>query len=147
MDRGPSVRRRETYAVPQPKGGNMKSSSITIFALVFVVSVATIFPPDPPPWPYGFEGPPQAGAKPTTIGPANTDQSPRSIPGATAQYARAQIANRFGPADWFPGDHPQMPDVVSHGKQPSVWACGLCHYPNGKGRAENAGVNGLSVEY
>ncbi|MGZ3702504.1 MAG: c-type cytochrome, partial [Bdellovibrionota bacterium] len=61
------------------------------------------------------------------------------IPGATAQYSRAQIANRFGPADWFPGDHPQMPDVVAHGKQSNVWACGLCHYPNGKGRAENAG--------
>ena len=28
-----------------------------------------------------------------------------------------------------------------------MWACGLCHYPNGKGRAENAGVNGLSTEY
>jgi cytochrome c553 len=125
----------------------MKISSIAIFALVFVVSVATMFAAEPPPWAYGFEGPPQAGAKPTPIGPANTDQTPRSIPGATAQYARAQIANRFGPADWFPGDHPHMPDVVAHGKQPSVWACGLCHYPNGKGRAENAGVNGLSVEY
>jgi len=40
-----------------------------------------------------------------------------------------------------------MPDVVAHGKQPEVWACGLCHYPNGKGRAENAGVSGLDVEY
>jgi cytochrome c553 len=75
------------------------------------------------------------------------DQSPRTVPGATAQYSRAQIANRFGPADWFPGEHPQMPDVVAHGKQSNVWACGLCHYPNGKGRAENAGVSGLSTEY
>src|SRR6266566_323069 len=112
-----------------------------------ISSVATIFAADPPPWAYGFEGPPQPGATPVPVGPANTDQTPRSIPGATAQYARAQIANRFGPADWFPSEHPQMPDVVAHGKQPNVWACGLCHYPNGKGRAENAGVNGLSVEY
>jgi hypothetical protein len=64
----------------------------------------TGLPAVPPPWAYGFEGPPQAGAKPTLIGPAIMDRTPRSIPGATAQYARAQIANRFGPADWFPGD-------------------------------------------
>src|SRR5579864_986668 len=91
----------------------MKISSIALFALAFAVSIATMFAADPPPWAYGFEGPPQAGAKPAVIGPANTDQTPRSIPGATAQYPRAQIANRFGPADWFPGDHPQMPDVRS----------------------------------
>ena len=66
----------------------MKISSIAIFAIVFVVSVATMFAADPPPWAYGFEGPPQVGAKPTPIGPANTDQTPRSIPGATTQYAR-----------------------------------------------------------
>jgi cytochrome c553 len=40
-----------------------------------------------------------------------------------------------------------MPDVVAHGKKPDVWACGLCHYPNGKGRQENAGVAGLPVAY
>ena len=40
-----------------------------------------------------------------------------------------------------------MPDVVSHGRKPEIWACGLCHYPNGKGRPENAGVSGLPVSY
>jgi len=40
-----------------------------------------------------------------------------------------------------------MPDVVAHGKSPNVRACGLCHYPNGKGRQENAGVAGLPVSY
>ena len=40
-----------------------------------------------------------------------------------------------------------MPDVVRHGKQPDVWACSLCHYPNGKGRQENAGIAGLNVSY
>jgi cytochrome c553 len=40
-----------------------------------------------------------------------------------------------------------MPDVVARGKQSNVWACSLCHYPNGKGRPENAGVSGLPVEY
>jgi cytochrome c553 len=75
------------------------------------------------------------------------DTSMKSLPGSNLQFNVAQIRNGFGPADWFPGDHPQMPDVVAHGKQPDVRACSLCHYPNGKGRAENAGVSGLPVEY
>jgi cytochrome c553 len=40
-----------------------------------------------------------------------------------------------------------MPDVVAHGKAPDVYACSLCHYPNGKGRPENAAVNGLPTSY
>ena len=120
---------------------------ISTTALALLVTAGTLFAADPPPWAYGFEGPPQAGATVIPVGPANTDQTARTIPGATAQYSRAQIANRFGPADWFPNEHPPMPEVVARGKQTNVWACGLCHYPNGKGRAENAGVNGLSTEY
>ena len=129
----------------------MKLSTLAKVALGLLVCVGTIFAAGPaavpPPWAYGFEGPPPPGATPPPPGPANTDQTPRTIPGATTQYSRAQIASRFGPADWFPAEHPQMPGVVAHGKQPDVWACGLCHYPNGKGRAENAGVSGLSTEY
>ena len=71
----------------------------------------------------------------------------RELPGSTLKFTRAQIANRFGPADWFPGDHPAMPDVVAHGRGPEVWACSLCHYPNGKGRPENAPVTGFSTSY
>jgi cytochrome c553 len=40
-----------------------------------------------------------------------------------------------------------MPDIVAHGKRPDARACGLCHYPNGKGRQENAGISGLPVSY
>ena len=40
-----------------------------------------------------------------------------------------------------------MPEVVAHGRRPDVRACGLCHYPNGKGRPENAGVADLPVAY
>jgi len=125
----------------------MKFSTIPTFALALAGIAGTLFAADPPPWAYGFEGPPQAGAKVIPVPPANMDQTPSTIPGETAQYSRAQIANRFGPADWFPGEHPQMPPIVAKGKEPNVWACGLCHYPNGKGRAENAGVSGLSTEY
>jgi cytochrome c553 len=71
----------------------------------------------------------------------------KHLSGSKLEFTRAQISDRFGPADWYPEDHPMMPDVVAHGKKPDVWACALCHYPNGKGRPENAGVAGLPVWY
>jgi cytochrome c553 len=73
-----------------------------------------------------------------------------NLAGSKLSFTRAQIANRFGPADWFPEDHPAMPDIVAHGKEsakPQVFACGLCHLPNGNGRPENANVTGLSYDY
>jgi cytochrome c553 len=60
---------------------------------------------------------------------------------------RQQIGNRFNVGDWFPNDHPKLPYVVQYGKAPDVWACGLCHLVNGKGRPENASVSGLPVAY
>jgi cytochrome c553 len=73
-----------------------------------------------------------------------------TIPGSKFSFPRAQIANRYGPADWFPEDHPEMPEIVARGRQaaqPTVYACSLCHYPNGKGRPENANITGLTYEY
>ena len=32
-------------------------------------------------------------------------------------------------------------------RRPNIYACSLCHYPNGKGRPENANVTGLTYEY
>jgi cytochrome c553 len=40
-----------------------------------------------------------------------------------------------------------MPDVVAHGRKPDVRASSLCHYPNGKGRPENAPVAGYPTAY
>ena len=99
----------------------------------------------PPAWAYAIPPAPPAGAAPAA--PAAPDTSQKQIPGSTLSFPLAQIANGFAPADWFPADHPVMPEVVAHGKMPNVRACGLCHYPNGKGRQENAGVAGLPVSY
>jgi len=97
-----------------------------------------------PDWAYAIPAPPAVGAAPAAAPP---DTSPRQLPGSTLTFTRQQISDGFGPADWFPGDHPSMPDIVAHGKRPDVRACGLCHYPNGKGRQENAGVSGLPNSY
>ncbi len=40
-----------------------------------------------------------------------------------------------------------MPEIVAHGRKPEARACSLCHYPNGKGRPQNAGIAGLPVAY
>jgi cytochrome c553 len=40
-----------------------------------------------------------------------------------------------------------MPEIVAHGRRPEIRACALCHYPNGKGRAENAPIAGYPVAY
>jgi cytochrome c553 len=97
---------------------------------------------EPPAWAYAIPAPTPPGTTP----PA-PDASPKQIPGSTLSFTRQQISDGFGPADWFPGDHPTMPEIVAHGKRPDARACGLCHYPNGKGRQENAGVAGLPVSY
>jgi cytochrome c553 len=115
----------------------------------------------PPPglsWAYGI--PPDAplpgaaraggagGGRAGGAAPA-PDTTMYSVPGSNLQFTRAQIggAGTGAPADWFPGDHPTMPMIVAQGKGAEVRACSLCHYPNGKGRAENAGVAGLPVSY
>ncbi|HYM26165.1 MAG TPA: c-type cytochrome [Vicinamibacterales bacterium] len=98
-----------------------------------------------PDWAYAIPAPPPAGAAPAAA--ATPATSPKQLPGSTLTFTRQQISDGFGPADWFPSDHPTMPDIVAHGKRPDVRACSLCHYPNGKGRQENAGVAGLPISY
>ena len=78
---------------------------------------------------------------------APVDTSLKQLPGSTLSFTLPQIRNMFGPADWFPGDHPTMPEVVAKGRQPDVRACALCHCPTAKGVQENAGVAGLPVSY
>jgi cytochrome c553 len=139
------------------------------FATVMVTVVLFAAGDPPPPWAYGFAAPPDPAAAPATPGggggraggggggggggarggapAAPPDESLKKIPGSDLSFTLAQIRNAFGPADWFPGDHPPMPEVVAKGRQPDVRACSLCHYPNGKGRPENAGVAGLPVSY
>lgn len=130
-----------------------KFLGVAILALASVVAVGVLVDADgPPPWAYGFATPvppdfkpaPPPAAPPPAAAP---DPTPRHLPGNTLSFTLAQIRDMFGPADWYPGDHPTMPDIVAHGKRPNVRACGLCHYPNGKGRPENSGVSGLPVAY
>ena len=104
----------------------------------------------PPPWAYGFDLPADPSAKtgPAPLAsPEPDDGALRHLTGSTFSFTLSQIRDNYGPADWYPGDHPQMPEIVAHGHKPDVRACSLCHYPNGKGRPENAGIAGLPYDY
>ena len=105
----------------------------------------------PPAWAYGFPQPGAAAApapaQPGGRGGQPPDTAPKRLAGSDLEFTPAQIRDGFGPADWFPGDHPKMPEIVAHGRRPDVRACALCHYPNGKGRAENAPITGYPVAY
>jgi len=117
---------------------------VVLGAPLFVVTGTLRAAGEPPGWAYAIPIPPPAGAAAPAAAP---DTSIKQLPGSTFIFTRQQISDGFGPADWFPGDHPAMPDIVAHGKRPDARACALCHYPNGKGRQENAGVSGLPASY
>ncbi len=123
--------------------------------LVFLIAGGVSHAADAPPaWAYGTQQTapnPASSAKKGTAAarasPATIDNRLNRLPGSALEFTQAQINNPFGPADWYPGDHPKMPKIVADGRKPEIWACSLCHYPNGKGRPENAGVSGLPVSY
>jgi cytochrome c553 len=104
----------------------------------------------PPPWAYGLQS--ETGAPPPDRPDSDArggadDGTPRHLPGSTFSFTLTQLRNIYGPADWYPMDHPAMPDIVAHGHKPDVNACSFCHYPNGKGRPVNTNLAGLPYEY
>jgi cytochrome c553 len=99
-------------------------------------------PATPLPWAYPLNPPPQAGTQ-----PAAPDTGEHHLPGSVKAFTRKQATDIFNPPDWFPEDHPSMPEIVAHGRRPDVRACGYCHLPNGQGRTENANLAGLPAGY
>lgn len=129
--------------------GALNLGMVLGFVCLITLGVVIAATEPPPPWAYGFTAPVTEQPTPPPAAPAvKDDGTQRHLPGSTLSFTLTQIRDNAGPADWYPSDHPQMPQIVAHGrKEANVWACGLCHYPNGKGRPENAGVAGLPVSY
>lgn len=118
-----------------------KRSARSAFLLGIVgIAVATpLSASQPPEWAFPV---PVEGAA------ASDDGLPRHVPGSAIGLTLKQInvaPNGF--PDWFPDGHPKMPEVVSLGRKPNVWACAYCHLPNGAGRPENASLAGLTPTY
>lgn len=116
----------------------------TLLAASFAVSGllrAQTPAPSRPEWAYGI---PPPGEKPPA---PHHPEGLLKVPGSSRSFTLKDIEDGFGPADWFPEDHPTMPEIVAKGRRPDIRACGSCHYPNGKGRPSNGSVSGLPVAY
>jgi cytochrome c553 len=134
---------------------------LAVAALVLAVAIPRAQRALVPGWPYGYFEPAAPGEaapacvdsrKPLTCArpaaPVPDDGIVRTLPGTTNKFTRNQAFFDYGPADWYPGDHPAMPDIVAHGRQrDQLRACALCHYPNGKGKMENGHVAGQPAGY
>ena len=103
--------------------------------------------PVPPPWAFPTNPPPVPGAPPPAPVPALDMNASHRVPGSDKAMTLTQIRDAFNVPDWHPEGHPPMPEVVAKGRRPDVRGCGYCHYPNGKGRPENAGIAGLPASY
>jgi cytochrome c553 len=96
----------------------------------------------PPAWAYPpLNMPVQPPAPPAETGAL------QHVPGSEVGYTFTQIYDVFNVPDWFPEDHPPMPDIVAFGRKPSIIGCGYCHLPNGLGKPEDASLAGLSADY
>jgi len=113
-----------------------------------------------PLWAYAWATQPKPGDKaapqaaPTRNLRPNEDPQeqtkPRKVDGSSATYSLVDVRDGHNVIDWFPGDHPPMPDIIKHGPASmgeSARGCGSCHLPNGKGRPENAPPAGQPVGY
>jgi cytochrome c553 len=118
---------------------SIRSIACLLTALVLAAPAAEAGSLAVPAWLF-----PQEGDLPQ--GPYNRVQ-PLRLPDSTLSYTQAQLFDQFAVPDWHPDSHPPMPFVVAHGRPPSVYACGYCHFANGQGRPENASLAGLPQNY
>jgi cytochrome c553 len=153
------VENRPEALVPKEKPMKRVFLLLPILSMSLALGVQEVaYPPDKPTWAYAVApGTPVRGAGPAGVGrgaggargPGRgaPDPTKYTLPGSRSSFTLAEVRNAFGPADWFPEDHPPMPDVVAHGRSPNARACGFCHMPNGKGRPENSPLAGFPKDY
>jgi len=79
--------------------------------------------------------------------PIAPDDKPHTAPSSDKSLTRKQIDDLFNPPDWYPDQHPPLPQVVAHGSGTTVRACGSCHLPTGTGHDESAYVAALPAAY
>ncbi len=122
-------------------------ASASLVATVGVVAQQPAARPhDPVAWAYNIAPPAPPGAKPNPETPAAAG-GPIQLPGSSLSFTPTEINGGFATADWFPSDHPPLPEIVAKGRRPNVRACTLCHLANGKGKPENSPVAGLPYAY
>jgi cytochrome c553 len=108
-------------------------------AWLLLPALAAAAPAIPPSWAYPVN--------PPGLPPAHIGHEPVHLAHSNRTFLPAQLFDRFAAPDWYPDDHPAMPDIVARGRGPDIYACGYCHLPDGAGRPENASLAGLPVDY
>ena len=105
----------------------------------------------PPPWAYGLKtplgSPPSEEPTPTpTDKLAVDDGKVIHLPGSPVSLTLTQMRDQVV-VDWYPDDHPKMPEIVAQGRKPDIQACPTCHYTNGKGDPANSTIEALPYAY
>ncbi len=113
------------------------SAAVALPALAIATDPASVVPA----WAFPGNTPPAVPAQPLD------EHQVLHLPGSRVTFTRGQIADLFSTPDWYPESHPPMPEIVAHGRKPTVPACGYCHLPDGQGRPENAPLAGLPAAY
>jgi len=122
----------------------MKKFALLATAVLFAAWAGGAAPASYPEWAYGVPTPENEATAPPD------DGTVYNLPGSEGHFTRGQVsgAGRKPPADWYPGDHPAMPKIIAAGDPArGITACAGCHYPNGKGRPQNANLAGLNAGY
>jgi cytochrome c553 len=110
-----------------------------ILALCFAFGSSLAFAAEPPSWAFPVAE--------KVLPPAPVDDGkPKQMPGSSRSYTQKEIGDNNNPPDWYPDEHPPMPNVVAHGAK-DVRACSTCHLPNGLGHPESANLTGLPAAY
>lgn len=113
-------------------------------ALIPVVMVAVLpslaFAADRPDWAFP---PAQQDAVPVE----HDDGLAKHVPGSSLAFTQKQIDDRMNPPDWFPDEHPPLPQIVAHGNAAGTRACMGCHLATGNGHPENSRLPGTTVAY
>jgi len=91
---------------------------------------------------WAFAG---VGAATSTSEPLASDEV--RLPGSPVIFHRADFDSMAQAIDWFPDAHPPAPEVVLHATADGGYPCGYCHLPDGRGRPENARLQGLPAAY
>lgn len=87
---------------------------------------------------------PGAGALNSTHKPPASEMV--RLPGSPAIFHRSDF-DGLQAIDWFPNAHSRAPEVVMHANGKGGYPCGYCHLPDGRGRPENARLQGLPARY
>jgi cytochrome c553 len=88
-------------------------------------------------WLFPFAGPSSGDV---------ADGTAYRLPGSARSFTDIELSDLKHTVDWFPAEHPPMPDSVAAGHD-GANACGYCHLPDGNGRPENSALAGLPADY